>query len=1076
MNVPRGNRGRKARNSVTTRSGKELKLNRTIADRLKASKASRAAAKAAYLSSLPTNRWKRLGARLHPKHLAEYWFSREGAIMALKLIGVAIILGFFLTIGLFAYFRKDLPKIKDISGSNLGGSITYYDRTGKTVLWQDYNDVKREPVKGTEISQYIKDATIAIEDKDFYKEGAFDVRGILRAGFHDVFGGGGNLQGGSTITQQLVKLNEGWTNNRTITRKVKELILAVELEREYSKTDILTGYLNIAPYGGIDYGVEAAAEDYFQTDAAHLTLAESAMLAAIPQAPGAYSPYSSPTYNPNVTSNVFDAEGLVGRAHYILDQMVKQGYITQAQANAAKQVDVLAMVHPQSSKYTNIKAPYFVQAAKQQLDETYGTSVVNRGGWQVTTTLDMNLQTHDEQLIAKNLTSVTRRTAGLADDEANVMEDVQTGQIVALVGGVDFSNPTYGKLNFAAGRLVSPGSSFKPYDYVALINNNNNVGAGSVMYDSQGPIPGYPCTNKAKPKDGGNCLADYDFLNPGPLTLRYSLGGSRNIPAEKAMLEAVPGDTSPSYVKSINKTIDTASALMDNPYLQAHNQRTYNCYAPGADLSAPKVSDQTQCYNSAAIGDGAYLQLDDHVNGLSSLARLGQAIPRTFILKITDSSGDTVYQWKQPKPTQAVKADAAYIVDDMASDPRASYLPGSCSDTNCSSGGQKFHRYQGWHFAVKTGTTNYGFDGLMTSWSTKYATVTWVGNHTRNVDIQAKTGVAMEDLTEPITRGMMEYAHNGLKPVNWVQPKDIKVLPAFVVTNHIHYGDQEPSPSNDLFPSWYVGGKNTSKGNTVTDKVSGLTATSCTPDLAKNTEGGGNVATWNVDIFAGGVANIGSKVKATNGTQTTDNIHNCNDSPPTVTLTAPDTCDTSCVITVTASQGTHPLSGGAYTTAPAGSLSVTLNGQTLSSVSIPADQPDVYSYSFTYDPTSSGSGTLTATAIDSVLYSGSASTSMDFSVPPSPTPGGGGQTQTITVITPSAGSIVNSNILTVSWTASVDNTPFVVQLRKNGGSYSQACSTSSHSCNITLSGSAVYSLYVEDDNGNQSSVVTFNRL
>jgi penicillin-binding protein 1A len=127
--------------------------------------------------------------RLQPKHLAAYWFSREGGIMALKIIGVAIVIGFFMTIGLFAYFRKDLPKIKDISGDSLGGSITYYDRTGQTVLWQDYNAVKRIPVKGDQISPYMKDATVAVEDKDFYKHGAFDVRGIMRAGVHDVLGG-----------------------------------------------------------------------------------------------------------------------------------------------------------------------------------------------------------------------------------------------------------------------------------------------------------------------------------------------------------------------------------------------------------------------------------------------------------------------------------------------------------------------------------------------------------------------------------------------------------------------------------------------------------------------------------------------------------------------------------------------------------------------------------------------------------------------------------------------------------------------------------------------------------------------
>lgn len=970
-------RNRRLRDTITTRSGKTIKLNRTLGDRLKARRADAAAKKAAYLATLPKDRFKRLAYRLRPKHLAEYWFSREGGIMALKIVGVAIVVGFFLTIGLFAYFRKDLPKIKDLSGDSLGGNITYYDRTGQVVLFNDYNSVKRIPVSGNQISPYMKEAAVAIEDKNFFHEGAFDVRGIMRAAYHDVSGSNGSLQGGSTITQQLVKLNEGWTNNRTIARKVKELILAVELEREYSKNDILTGYLNIAPYGGVDYGVQAAAQDYFQTDAAHLTLAQASMLAAIPQSPSYYSPYAGHAYNPAVTSDTFDPQAMLERQHYILDLMVQQGYITRQQAEDAKKVDVLAQVHQQTPKFQDIKAPYFVLAAKEELEQTYGATTVQRGGWKVTTTLDLNLQNEADKLVADNLGNVKRRTAGLADEEASVTEDIQTGQIVALVGGVDFNNPDHGQNNYAAGVLVSPGSSFKPYDYTTLINNNNNVGAGSVLYDTEGPLPGYPCTNKQLPKNGGNCLKDYDFQQPGPLTLRYALGGSRNIPAVKAMLEAVPNDKSNGHVNSINKVISTASAMMDNTYLQSKHQSAYNCFQQGVNVNNATPSDTTQCYGASAIGDGAYLHLDDHVNGLATLARLGKAIPRTYILRITDAAGKNIYQWKQPIGKQVVKADAAYIVDNMASDPRASYLPGNCSNTTCY-GGYKFHRYNGWTFAVKTGTTNYGFDGLMASWSTKYATVSWVGNHTRNVDISSRTGTAMEYLTEPLTRGMMEYAHKDLKPVNWIQPSTVKTLPAFIVRNHIHYGDIEPSPSNDIYPGWYVGGG--AKGKTTSqtiDKVSGLVATTCTPAAAKEYAANSNAASWNIDIFKGGIQSIGSSSVSNNSSNATDNVHNCNDSPPTVTLTSPGTCDGSCTITATVTQGTHALTDPQYAQFP-GTVTFTLNGQTINSAQV-SDSPSTVS--FIYTPTSSGSGTLTATVTDSVLYSGSNSATLNFSAP-----------------------------------------------------------------------------------------------
>jgi penicillin-binding protein 1A len=191
----------------------------------------------------------------------------------------------------------------------------YYDRTGETLLFEDVDGSKRIPVKDEAISTYVKQATIAVEDKDFFKHGGFDVRGIMRAGINNLVGGNGT-QGGSTISQQLVRLTQSNVGSeRTYTRKVKEVILSVELEREYTKQEILTGYLNTAPYGGIENGIEAAAQNYFHKSAKDLTLEQSAMLAAIPKSPSYYSPY-------NKTD--FDREALIGRQHYILDLMEQQ--------------------------------------------------------------------------------------------------------------------------------------------------------------------------------------------------------------------------------------------------------------------------------------------------------------------------------------------------------------------------------------------------------------------------------------------------------------------------------------------------------------------------------------------------------------------------------------------------------------------------------------------------------------------------------------------------------------------------------------------------------------------------------
>jgi membrane peptidoglycan carboxypeptidase len=961
---PDGGQGRRRpKNVYMTKSGKTIKLNQSLGERMKARKGAKAAAKAAYLSSLPKNPVKRFLARIHPKRFFKYWFSREGGIMALKIAGIAIIVCFFLIVGVFAYFRKDLPKINDLSGKKIGGSITYYDRTGSTVLWQDYGAVKRVPVSGDQVSDYMRQATVAIEDKNFYKHGAFDVQGIARAGVSDLTGGA--HQGGSTITQQLVKLDQSWTDQRTYTRKVKELILAVELEREYSKADILNGYLNMAPYGGVEYGVESASRDYFGISAKDLSLSQAAMLAAIPKAPTAYSPYSDPKWNPSATDSMFDRDALLGRQQYILDQMANQKMITQKEADDAKKVDVLALVHPLSPKYQGIRSPYFVLSAKKQLEQKYGAATVNRGGWKVITTMDLKLQQTAEDLVQKNISNIRR--AG-ADNEAIVAEDVQTGQIVSLVGGVDFSNPDYGQNNFASGILLPPGSSFKPYDYTTLIDNNTNVGAGSVLYDTKGALPGYPCTQPwAGKKSPGNCLVDYDVAStpyPGPITLRYALGGSRNVPAVKAMLSSVPNDNSNGRVNSINKVINTATSMMDNPYVQG---MTYNCYDDEA------LTIKTQCYGAAAIGDGAFLHLDDHVNGLSTLARLGNAIPRTYILKISDASGKTVDEFKQPKGKQVVKPDSAYIVDDMASDPNASYLPTS----------YKFQSQKdGWKFAVKTGTTNDGYDGLMTSWSTKYAVVSWVGHHTRHVTLNS----SMETLTEPLTRGWMEAAHTGVKPVAWQKPSGIKTAQAFVVRNKVsRLGEIVPSPTTDLFPSWY----NPKSGATTTqatDKVSNKIATSCTPELAKQSLTNSNVATWNVDLWNGGTTSS-SNTASTGASKATDDVHSCNDSPPSITVTAPSTCDANsggCTITATVTAGTHPLSDAQYSQFP-GTVNFTIAGQIVKTASV-SDSPSTVS--FTYMPTSSGYTTITAQVIDSVLYqatdtanfisSANTSTTLDF--------------------------------------------------------------------------------------------------
>lgn len=899
-------RRRPNKNVYTTKNGNTIKLNRSLGERVRAKREAKARKRAAYLSTLPKERWKRILYRLHPKRVIKYWFSREGAIMALKITGVGIVVCFLLLVGVFAYFRKDLPNIKDVSGNDMDASMTYYDRTGQTVLWQDYDAVKRVPVTSDNIAKYVKDATIAIEDKNFYKHGAFDVQGIVRAGFNDVFNKGGTVQGGSTITQQLVKLNLNWTQDRTIARKFKELILAVELEREYSKDDILSGYLNIAPYGNIQYGVESASRDYFGKSAKDLTLAESAMLAAIPQAPSYYSPYG-----PN-----FDPTKLVGRQQYIIDQMQKQGMVTKEQAVEAKSYDILTAINYDiKPKYEGIKAPYFVLAAKQELEKNYGSETVKRGGWKVITTVDLRLQELAEKQISKGIAQVKRQGG---DTAAFAAVDVKTGQMVALVGGPDFNTPTeFNQVNFAK-EWIQPGSSFKPYDYATLINESQNVGAGSVLYDSQGPLGTYKCEKKQRPKEGGDCLWDYDFRYPGPVTIRYALGGSRNVPAVKAMLTV-----------GTEKVIQTAK-----------NMGLSSGYVCGGT----EPSQRTPCYGSSAIGDGAYLHLDEHVNALATLSRMGEALPKTYILKINDARGKTLLEWKQPKGKQVLKPDTAYIIDDILSDPKASYLRQD----------RKFHNYKGWKFAIKTGTTNDAKDGLMVSYSTQYASAVWVGHHQRH-----EMSGAMENMTQPVVQGWMQGAHDPIKPVNWTAPADIKTLPAYVIRGKISsQAEVVPSPANDIYPAWYKQPTGQANSSQTIDKVSNKPATSCTPDLAKENQGGGNDNLFSVDIFTGKKPGTGGSAAGQ------DDVHKCEDAKPEVSMTAPQTCIHSCSVTVTVTQGTHPLSSDRFQ----GAVELYINGQ---KVDAQAASTSPTTVTFTYTPTTTATATIEAKAIDSVLYSGS---------------------------------------------------------------------------------------------------------
>jgi membrane peptidoglycan carboxypeptidase len=333
---------------------------------------------------------------------------------------------------------------------------------------------------------------------------------------------------------------------------------------------------------------------------------------------------------------------------------------------------------------------------------------------------------------------------------------------------------------------------------------------------------------------------------------------------------------------------------------------------------------------------------------------MGQYIPQTYILQIDDAAGKTLLKWKQPKATQVVKPESAYIINSILSDPNASYLRY----------GRKFHHQgNGWHFAIKTGTTNDNFDGLMASWSTKYAAITWVGHHTRNVELVSG---GMEAMTEPIVRGWMEGAHRDIPANNWKEPSTVKTAPAYVRSSGFGTGAIFPSPRTDLFPAAYTAKSGAASSSATIDKVSGLLATDCTPSAARQTQTSGNANKFSVDIFVSGGLKAGSSLPTS-----TDNVHNCGDDKPSVEITLPtgNTCTDVCQFSVTPFAGTHPLSSGDFP----GTVVVSVNGKKVGTYSAKTSgSPIVVQYS----TTGNGAVTVTAKVTDSVLYSGSDSQTM----------------------------------------------------------------------------------------------------
>ncbi len=763
----KGTKGSKKSSKKTAK--KNMNLYSSLAYNYRAKKETNSRRRAEELAKLPKEPVKRFFARLHPKRVFKWWFSWRGQKAILKFCAACILIFIIFLGGLFLYYKKDLDEIR-LDEMSISETVnTYLDRNG-TVLWKDTgSDDYRLVVDASEIPEYMYQATVAIEDKNFYNHSGVDFGALIRAAFSTL--GGHGVQGGSTLTQQLIKQvyfsDEAASENRGgLTRKIKELILAVELEKMYSKDQIITMYLNQSPYGGRRNGVESAAQTYFGKHAKDLTLAESALLAAIPNNPGVLNPY-----------NEYGNDMLIERQHKVLDDMVEMNYITSEQAEEAKQVAILDTIKPESSQYADMLAPHFVLEVKKQLEDKYGIQTMRAGGWTIKTTLDYRAQKIAEDAVAVGAAHTYKNNS---DDIALVSVDVETSQVMAMVGSIDFFNASYGEMNATTDSLIEPGSSIKPIlDYAPLFMQREgvNYGPGSILKDEN--INSLYCAGYS-----GSCsLTNATGSFYGNVTIRFSLGHSLNIAAVKAL-----------YINGIDNSLEIAHQLGDKTYCDGKE---------GYGLSI-------------AIGSGCNVRMVEHANAYASLARGGSYKDLSYVLELKNSAGETIESWNDPAATPVVDEQVAYMISSILSDRSARWF-----------NNEGFVVPDVWT-ATKTGTTTttnsaVTKDSLIESYSTAVSTFVWNGNH---------DGAGLTSNTNDVVRytvgNYMERVH-----------KEV-----YEPDGRWHYGDQPAKPAGiqtltvngrtDIWPSWY----NSKNSGVTTEKLTfnrynHLLAAACTPEEYK---------------------------------------------------------------------------------------------------------------------------------------------------------------------------------------------------------------------------------------------------
>lgn len=617
----------------------------------------------------------------------------------------------------YNYFARDLPGPEAMANREIAASTLIYDRKGRLlyeVFDQQYG--RRQYVSLNDVSPYLIQATVATEDADFYTNSGINYRGLMRAAMVTTLGTeDATVQGGSSITQQLVKnviIPEEERSQRLVTRKIKEMILATALTERYSKDQILEWYLNENNYGNLSYGIEAAAQSYFDKSARDLTLAEASMLAGIPQAPGSQSP-------------MVNKDRAKARQYEVLDLMVRHGYITREAADEAWATEL----EYKTAKFT-IEAPHFVFYVRDQLIERYGHRMLSRGGLRVTTSLDLDFQNQAQELVRQHV-EVNGPRFG-ANNAASVSIDPRTGEILSMVGSIDYFEPkNQGQVNMIVSER-QPGSSFKPITYL------------TTFLKGWAPATIVEDTPMNYVDDLGRLWTpvNVDKTFRGPVPIRTALANSMNLPAVRAILYA-----------GVDATLDMAHRMG----ITTLNRKGW--YGPSLTLGGGEVRplDIAFAYTVFANNGKLYgraLPPERQRGGFAELEPVS-------VLKVEDANGNVLEEFTQPEERVVVEAPYAYLVTNILTDNNARSLV---------FGPNSALILPDRPVAAKSGTTDDNRDNWTIGFTPELVTAVWVGN-TDNTKMY--TSALSSNNAGPLWQSIMKTYHAGREVMQFTRPPGV---------------------------------------------------------------------------------------------------------------------------------------------------------------------------------------------------------------------------------------------------------------------------------------------------------------